>query len=332
MHRYDWLPTGHAAGQMHLAARSYLISLACGSMQGGVNTSALPLLACQGTHLSRRLDAVRGLTDQAEYLPVMVQEDVDIRALPHLSDEDLIYLGVSDAAQRRRLLQAARSLRRGAAQSLAMPQGASGTRLPAGAPRQGTGAPLGAAQHAKSRACLPLQAPAPCSTATLRGAEQADGRAAEHSGGGKSNAAPVNSIHSDTREQSSAAHQQGQSRGVPHQGRGLKRSAPDKAATSMPNGNGHVSVKQPGSRLLCHSHKPDSKPDPGWAGQPCPSHLGQTVGRCLGAEPGGKLAACPQEALASRQSGSAEAMGQPDTSAEPGISMSGALGHLLVSR
>ena len=42
----------------------------------------------------------------------LVQEEVDIRALPELSDEDLMYLGVSDTLQRRKLLQVARALKK----------------------------------------------------------------------------------------------------------------------------------------------------------------------------------------------------------------------------
>ena len=264
----------------------------------------------------------------------MLQEDVDTRALPHLSDEDLIYLGISDAGQRRRLLQAARSLRRGAAQGSAASQGPSQVCLFASAPRPGTAAPLKTAQHDESRACLPSKAPAPCSAAALRGARQDDGSAAVHRGGEKSKAAPVRNIPTDTRRQSSAAQQQARPRDVQQQCRGLKRIAPENAA-SMPLSNGQVSVKQSGSRLPCHAHtdhKPDSKPDPGRAEQQCPTHLGSSVGQCLYTEPGKEQQTCPQQPLASSRPASAEAVGQPDSSAGPSASMSGALGHLLVSR
>ena len=284
---------------------------------------------CQGV-----MGAVSGLTGWAELLLVVLQEDVDTRALPHLSDEDLIYLGISDAGQRRRLLQAARGLRRGAEQSLAASQGTSQARLPAGAPQQGTAAPLGTAQHSDSRACLPLKASAPCSAAPLRGSGQDNGSAAGHSDGEKSNTAPARSISTDMQRQSSAAQQQGHSHGVQQQCRGLKRTAPRKAA-SMPISNGQVSVKQPGSRLPCqphHSHKPDRKPDPGRAEQPCPNRLGRGVGQCLYTEPGDKETACPQQPLASSRPASAEAVGQPSSVAKSEPCMSGALGHLLVSR
>ena len=265
----------------------------------------------------------------------MLQEDVDTRALPHLSDEDLIYLGISDAAQRRRLLQAARSLRGGAAQSSAASQGPSQARLPASAPQQQTtAAPLGPAQHGESRARLPLTAPAPCSAAPLSGCEQDNGSAAVHRGVERSNAASVGGIHRDMHWRSSAAHQQGHFRGVQQQRRGLKRIASEKAA-SMPLSNGQVSVKQPGSRLPCpphHSHKSDSKPDPGRVEQLCPAHLGRGVGQCLDAQPGKEQQTCPQQPLASSRPGSAKAMGQPDSQAKPAAPMSGALGHLLVSR
>ena len=46
----------------------------------------------------------------------LAQEEVDIRALPELSDEDLIYLGVSDTSQRRKLLQMARALKKNGTQ------------------------------------------------------------------------------------------------------------------------------------------------------------------------------------------------------------------------
>ena len=46
---------------------------------------------------------------------------MDIRALPLLSDEDLVYLGVSDSAQRRQLLHATRTLKRSAAQPMKPP-------------------------------------------------------------------------------------------------------------------------------------------------------------------------------------------------------------------
>ena len=46
---------------------------------------------------------------------------MDIRALPLLSDEDLAYLGMSDSAQRRKLLHAARSLKNSAAQPMKPP-------------------------------------------------------------------------------------------------------------------------------------------------------------------------------------------------------------------
>ena len=268
-----------------------------------------------------------------EWLSVMLQEDVDTRALPHLSDEDLIYLGISDAAQRRRLLQVARSLRRGAAQGLATSQGPSQARLPS-APQQGTEAPLGTAQHSDSRACLLLKASAPCSAVPLRGSGQDNGSVAGHSDGEKSNTAPARSISTDMQRQSSAAQQQGHSHGVQQQCRGLKRTAPRKAA-SMRVSNGQVSVKQPGSRLPCqphHSHKPDRKPDPGRAEQPCLNRLGRGVGQCLYTEPGDKETACPQQPLASSRPASAEAVGQPSSVAKSEPCMPGALGHLLVSR
>lgn len=53
--------------------------------------------------------------------PGVAQEEVDIRALPLLSDEDIVYLGMSDSAQRRKLLHAARSLKSSAAQPLKPP-------------------------------------------------------------------------------------------------------------------------------------------------------------------------------------------------------------------
>ena len=287
------------------------------------------LIICSGAS-----DAVSGPTDQAKWLLVMLQEDVDTRALSHLSDEDLIYLGVSDAAQRRRLLQAARDLKKGAAQGLAKSQGPSQARLSASAPQQGTAAPLGTAQRDESGACLALKAPAPCSAAPLRGSGQDDSSAAEHSCGEESDAAPVRSIHSDMHALSSAGYQQGHPRGVQQPCRGLKRTAPGKAA-SMPLSKGQVSVKQPGSRALCqpcHSHKPDSKPDPGWAEQPCPAHLGRAVSHCLGTEPCEEQQTCPQQPSASSRPASAEAVGQPNPGAKPEACMSGALGHLLVSR
>ena len=268
-----------------------------------------------------------------EWLSVMLQEDVDTRALPHLSDEDLIYLGISDAAQRRRLLQVARSLRRGAAQGLGTSQGPSQARLPS-APQQGTEAPLGTEQHNDSRAYLPLKASASCSAVPLRGSGQDNGSAAGHSDGEKSNTAPARSISRDMQRQSSAAQQQDHSHGVQQQCRGLKRTAPRKAA-SMRVSNGQVSVKQPGSRLPCqphHSHKPDRKPDPGRAEQPCPTHLSRADDQRLGVEPGDKQTACPQQPLTCSRPASAEAVGQLDSSAEARASMSGALGHLLVSR
>ena len=43
---------------------------------------------------------------------------MDIRALPELSDEDLIYLGISEPLQRRKLLQVARALKKGNVQRL----------------------------------------------------------------------------------------------------------------------------------------------------------------------------------------------------------------------
>ena len=59
---------------------------------------------------------------------------MDIRALPELSDEDLIYLGVSEPLQRRKLLQVARALKKSSAQRLKGVQSAAPALQPAKIP------------------------------------------------------------------------------------------------------------------------------------------------------------------------------------------------------
>lgn len=67
-----------------------------------------------------------------------------MRALPLLSDEDLIYLGVSDAAQRRRLLRIAKRLMRSSAQPPAAPHSSQQALQPVGGALSGAAFPASA--------------------------------------------------------------------------------------------------------------------------------------------------------------------------------------------
>ena len=81
----------------------------------------------------------------------LAQEEVDIRALPELSDEDLIYLGVSNTSQRRKLLQVARALKRSAAQRLRGTQATDPACQPAQVPAGSTAAQCAASATSVSR-------------------------------------------------------------------------------------------------------------------------------------------------------------------------------------